>query len=104
MRRPADQPPIVPVVPGPGVHSAPPPVVVVTESKTTKVARVVGIIRDVAVILILAALVYLGSAIMSHVSGLDGTNDGVSGDKPSACAVPSTDQWGTFCPETPDGG
>lgn len=107
MKNPADEPPLrplpprrtVPVVPG-GVSPQEVPVLVVGESRWTKVARVFAIVRDILIIGLLAAAIYFGSAILAKV---DTADDGVSGIDGPACVSPSTDQWGTFCPETPGG-
>jgi hypothetical protein len=99
MSRSADEPPLVPYVsarPGrPEERVLPIPI----ESRVTTVARVVGIVRDVLIILFMAAVIFLGFGIAGRI----GQADVVSPGSVAPCDSPTTDQWGTFCPETPGG-
>lgn len=109
MNDPADQPPLVPVVSGPtGPRVSLPTghpiqIDVHGESRLTKVARVLAIVRDVMVIVVMAAVIYFGSAILARVGDGVQVDDGVTSGEVPACDSPTVDQWGTFCPETPGG-
>jgi hypothetical protein len=107
------EPPIVPVNPGPTLLSErmaalgervsvlPHPVIV--ESRWTKVSRLFAIVRDMLIIAILAALIFSASSILGRIGYYDPAPTGNPGNIPPTCPSAATDQWGTFCPETPGG-
>lgn len=76
-----------------------------TESRITKVARVVGIIRDVLFILLVVGFLILGGRL---VAGLQGGVDPRPVAPPTVpaplpCDDPIEDEFGTYCPITPGG-
>lgn len=101
----ADGPPPVPVVPGQPLPASQAPVFVVTESRVTKVARVFAIVRDVVIITVIVLVLFAASEIMRGIQDVRDIQDGGPGvlDPVPTCVGQSTDQWGTFCPETPGG-
>lgn len=77
------------------------------ESGLTKVARVFAILRDIAIIAIIGAVLWFGSSLVDAIG--DAANGADTGPAPTAtddlpCATPTTDTWGTYCPTTTEGG
>jgi hypothetical protein len=77
------------------------------ESPVTKVARVFAIIRDaifiVAVVFAVFAVVNGCSAFSNAVTRDPGVTAPAEPEQPLPCAKPTTDAYGTFCPDAPGG-
>ncbi len=62
----------------------------------TKVAQIIGIVRDLVLVALVVAALVIGGRFIAAV--------GDRTEPAAACASPTVDEWGSYCPEGTPGG